>query len=172
MLEHFAKTSLGTLRLHIDRAGIQRMDFMERGAVETHSLHKIFEVLSNTGQILLRPKGTVFQGLVWSRMFKIPCGDIVNYSDLAQDLGKLRANQAVGRAVAANPIAILLPCHRVLPVTGGLGGFRWGVARKKQFLEWEAGGADILEELCGVQSGSFQFCLQTMECIGKKTLVD
>jgi O-6-methylguanine DNA methyltransferase len=172
MLEYFSKTSLGTLRLHIDRAGIQRMDFVERVAVEIHSLHKIFEELSNTGQILLRPKGSVFQGLVWSRMFKIPCGDIANYSDLAQDLDKPRANQAVGRAVAANPIAILLPCHRVLPVVGGLGGFRWGVARKKQFLEWEASGADILEELCGLQSVSFQFCLQTMECTGKKSLVD
>ena len=138
------------------------MDFVERRVAENHSLHKIFEGWSNNGQILLRPKGTVFQGLVWSRMFKIPCGDIANYSDLAQDLGKPKANQAVGGAVAANPIVILLPCHRVLPTRGGLGGFRWGVARKKQFLEWEAGGADILEELCGVHSGTFQFCLQTM----------
>jgi O-6-methylguanine DNA methyltransferase len=169
---HFVKTSLGTLRLHIVRAGIRRMDFVERETVETHSLHKILTGLSNADQIILRPMGSVFQGLVWSRMFKIHCGEIAHYSDLAQDLGKPRANQAVSGAVAANPIAVLLPCHRVLPIGGGIGGFRWGEARKKQFLEWEAGGADILEELCGVQAESFQFCLQTMECMEKKSLID
>ena len=86
-----------------------------------------------------RVGGTAFQQAVWQTLLGIPLGATCSYQQLAVAIGKPGAAQAVGNAVGANPLAGIIPCHRVLPQRGGLGGFRWGVAVKQQLLDWEAG---------------------------------
>jgi AraC family transcriptional regulator, regulatory protein of adaptative response / methylated-DNA-[protein]-cysteine methyltransferase len=82
--------------------------------------------------------GTNFQISVWRALLKIPHGKIVSYTDIAGIIGKPEAVRAVSSAVACNPIAYLIPCHRVIRKTGALGGYRWGITRKKAMLAWEA----------------------------------
>ncbi|MEJ2470958.1 MAG: bifunctional helix-turn-helix domain-containing protein/methylated-DNA--[protein]-cysteine S-methyltransferase [Desulfuromonadales bacterium] len=83
-------------------------------------------------------KGTNFQLKVWEALLKIPFGTVVSYGALAGALGQKHAQRAVGTAVGRNPVAGLIPCHRVLRASGALGGYRWGTARKKALLAWEA----------------------------------
>jgi AraC family transcriptional regulator of adaptative response/methylated-DNA-[protein]-cysteine methyltransferase len=85
--------------------------------------------------------GTEFQRQVWEALRQIPRGATLSYGELAAAVGRPGAARAVGRAVASNPLAVLVPCHRVLPATGGQGGYRWGVSRKAALLAWE--GANV-----------------------------
>ena len=85
---------------------------------------------------LLNPQGTAFQKRVWTALLTIPYGETLSYGELAQMVG-CRSAQAVGQAVGANPIALLIPCHRVLAAHGQLGGYAYGIELKRQFLEWE-----------------------------------
>ena len=87
--------------------------------------------------IKLDPKGTPFQQKVWVALRQIPIGETVTYKQLAERIGSPRAVRAVAGACAANPIAVLIPCHRVLRSDGGLSGYRWGVERKRALLERE-----------------------------------
>jgi AraC family transcriptional regulator of adaptative response/methylated-DNA-[protein]-cysteine methyltransferase len=82
-------------------------------------------------------KGTNFQLRVWEALLRIPAGFVCSYEDVARYLGKPDAMRAVGRAVGANPIAYIIPCHRVIRKTGALGGYRYGSARKKALIGWE-----------------------------------
>lgn len=79
-------------------------------------------------------KGTNFQLKVWQALLSIPTGTITSYGQLAQQLGCPKASRAVGTAVGQNPIGYLIPCHRVLRGDGNLGGYRWGITRKKIIL--------------------------------------
>jgi len=81
--------------------------------------------------------GTNFQVQVWRALLELDAGETVTYSALAQKLGKPEGARAVGNAVGANPIAWVIPCHRVLRAGGELGGYRWGVARKQMIRRWE-----------------------------------
>ena len=87
----------------------------------------------------LAPEGTAFQKKVWQLLLEIPYGETVSYGDLARKLGKTMSAQAVGQAVGKNPIAILIPCHRVVGAKGQLTGYAWGVEKKKWLLDLEAG---------------------------------
>ena len=87
----------------------------------------------------LAPEGTVFQKKVWQMLLEIPCGETATYGDLARKLGKTMSAQAVGQAVGKNPIAIVIPCHRVVGAKGQLTGYAWGVEKKKWLLNLEAG---------------------------------
>ncbi|MCG8525129.1 MAG: methylated-DNA--[protein]-cysteine S-methyltransferase [Opitutales bacterium] len=82
-------------------------------------------------------KGTNFQLQVWNALLKIPAGYTVSYSDVAKWIGKPKAHRAVGSAIGNNPIAWLIPCHRVLRSDGNLGGYHWGEDRKSACLTWE-----------------------------------
>ena len=82
-------------------------------------------------------RGTVFQLRVWQALRRIPRGTTKTYSQLARDLGEPKATRAVARACATNRVAILVPCHRVIGVSGSLTGYRWGVERKRQLLAAE-----------------------------------
>jgi AraC family transcriptional regulator of adaptative response/methylated-DNA-[protein]-cysteine methyltransferase len=88
--------------------------------------------------ITLVVQGTNFQIKVWEALLKIPAGSVTSYQDLAATVCTRRAARAVGSAVASNPIAYLIPCHRVLRKAGVTGGYHWGPARKKAMLAWEA----------------------------------
>ncbi len=84
----------------------------------------------------LTPQGTAFQQRVWQTLLTIPYGKTVSYGELARMVG-CKSAQAVGQAVGANPIALLIPCHRVIAANGQLGGYAYGTEIKKQLLELE-----------------------------------
>jgi AraC family transcriptional regulator of adaptative response/methylated-DNA-[protein]-cysteine methyltransferase len=86
---------------------------------------------------LLHPEGTTFQKRIWKELMKIPAGETRTYLQIAIDIGSPSSARAVGTAIGANPIAWLIPCHRVIQTSGGLGGYRWGLERKKSLLDWE-----------------------------------
>lgn len=87
--------------------------------------------------IPLHVRGTNFQIQVWRALLRIPAGALISYSDLSAHLNRPRATRAVAHAITHNPVAWLIPCHRVLRATGALGGYRWGEPRKQALLARE-----------------------------------
>jgi len=87
----------------------------------------------------LHVAGSNFQFQVWRALLRVPAARIVSYGQLARAIGKPGAARAVGQAVGHNPVAWLIPCHRVLRGDGALGGYRWGPRRKAVMLAWESG---------------------------------
>ncbi|MFY0614900.1 MAG: bifunctional helix-turn-helix domain-containing protein/methylated-DNA--[protein]-cysteine S-methyltransferase [Hyphomicrobiaceae bacterium] len=85
--------------------------------------------------------GTDFEVRVWETLLKIPMGKAVSYTDIARHIGKPQASRAVGSAVGRNPISFVVPCHRVLRADGSLGGYHWGLTRKRALIGWETGHA-------------------------------
>lgn len=85
----------------------------------------------------LAPRGTEFQQLVWAALQRIPYGETRSYADIAREIGRPAAVRAVGAANGANPIPIVIPCHRVVASDGGLGGYGGGLARKRWLLAHE-----------------------------------
>jgi AraC family transcriptional regulator of adaptative response/methylated-DNA-[protein]-cysteine methyltransferase len=90
-----------------------------------------------TRPLSLYVTGTNFQVAVWRALLRIPMGTVMNYAQLAATLDKPRAARAVGNAIAANPIAFQIPCHRVIQQTGAIGKYHWGPTRKQAILLWE-----------------------------------
>lgn len=82
--------------------------------------------------------GAPFQIKVWEALLAIPSGHVTTYADIAGAIGHPQAHRAVGTAVGRNPISFLIPCHRALRRDGGLGGYHWGLPRKRAMLAWEA----------------------------------
>lgn len=95
---------------------------------------------SYSEKIRLHLKGTDFQVGVWKTLIQIPTGQQLSYGDVAKRIGRPAACRAVGTAVGSNPISLLIPCHRVVRSSGGVGGYHWGVERKAALLRWEADG--------------------------------
>jgi AraC family transcriptional regulator of adaptative response/methylated-DNA-[protein]-cysteine methyltransferase len=85
----------------------------------------------------LHVAGTNFQIAVWRALLRIPPGSAVSYAQIAAAVGSPRAVRAAGTAIGANPVAFFIPCHRVIQQSGGLGGYRWGVERKRAIQVWE-----------------------------------
>ena len=96
----------------------------------------LFAECGETPRLLLR--GTDFQCAVWQALCAIPAGETRTYGELARALGRPGAARAVGSAAAANRIALLVPCHRLVPAAGGAGAFRWGADRKSALLAAES----------------------------------
>jgi AraC family transcriptional regulator of adaptative response/methylated-DNA-[protein]-cysteine methyltransferase len=83
-------------------------------------------------------RGTAFQQRVWQALREIPVGETVSYTDIANRIGRPKSVRAVGQACAANPVAVVIPCHRAVRKDGGLSGYRWGVERKRALLDRES----------------------------------
>ena len=83
-------------------------------------------------------KGTNFQINVWKALLNIPEGWVVSYQDIAAYIGHPKAFRAVANAIAVNPVAFLIPCHRVIAKSGKIHQYRWGAVRKKALIGWEA----------------------------------
>jgi AraC family transcriptional regulator of adaptative response/methylated-DNA-[protein]-cysteine methyltransferase len=83
-------------------------------------------------------RGTDLQKAVWAALREIPTGQTASYADIAKAIGRPSAARAVAQACAANPLAVITPCHRVVRADGGLSGYRWGVERKAALLAREA----------------------------------
>jgi AraC family transcriptional regulator, regulatory protein of adaptative response / methylated-DNA-[protein]-cysteine methyltransferase len=110
----------------------------------SNELHQQAHALLNdslqqqTSKIKLNLKGTPFQLKVWEALLSIPEGHLTSYSDLANQIGQPTASRAVGTAIGSNPVAFLIPCHRVIKRIGGIGEYRWGSERKMAIIGWEA----------------------------------
>lgn len=102
---------------------------------------KVFHTKEN---VKLLPEGTDFQKAVWKALVAIPEGTVCTYKDIAEAIGKPKAVRAVGTAIGANPIAYLIPCHRIIRTDGNPGGYRWGLDKKMQMLKME--GAIVKQE--------------------------
>jgi AraC family transcriptional regulator of adaptative response/methylated-DNA-[protein]-cysteine methyltransferase len=100
---------------------------------------------SQLSQIKLHLKGTDFQIKVWEALLKIPTGGLNTYSNIANTVKLPSASRAVGSAIGANPVAFLIPCHRVIKSTGEFGQYHWGANRKTAIIGWEAARMDILK---------------------------
>lgn len=150
MSEHaWMKTRLGWVHVQGNEAGITRVDFAEKppkgagrgGPSTTHALQAIERYfageLNALDGLAIAPRGTAFQKAVWDELRKIRAGQFISYAELAERLGKPRALRPVGQANAKNPIALVVPCHRVVASDGSLGGYAWGTDRKAWLLEHE-----------------------------------
>lgn len=137
------------LRNEFRHASLRRTDmelFLDRGSAQKNSdelqqwIQALVDYLSGNLPLPELPydvKATVFQRRVWEALKKIPIGTTASYTDIAYAIEQPTSIRAVARACATNPIALLVPCHRVVPKTGGLGGYRWGVSRKQALLNLE-----------------------------------
>jgi AraC family transcriptional regulator of adaptative response/methylated-DNA-[protein]-cysteine methyltransferase len=96
------------------------------------------EELFSESPLSLFVMGTPFQTQVWQALLSIPVATVTSYREIAQTIGRPKAMRAVGSAIGANPIAFLIPCHRVIQQSGCLGGYRWGEVRKHAMYAWEA----------------------------------
>lgn len=90
-------------------------------------------------EIRLAVTGTNFQVRVWEALVRLPLGHTTTYADLAREVCTEKASRAVAGAVGRNPVSFVIPCHRVLRSDGGLGGYHWGLTRKRALLAWESG---------------------------------
>ena len=109
--------------------------------LDNRAVKKYLDLIENCGAIRaddVEWRGTPFQLKVWKALLRIPRGKCVSYAQVATMVGKPKAVRAVGNAVGRNPIAVLVPCHRVIRSSGALGGYHWGVALKKKLFDWEA----------------------------------
>jgi AraC family transcriptional regulator of adaptative response/methylated-DNA-[protein]-cysteine methyltransferase len=106
-------------------------------------IHRIFSPnLTSLEKLPLMVQGTNFQLKVWEALLTIPQGAVTTYQQIANSIGNPKAVRAVGTAVGDNPIAYLIPCHRVIRKEGVLGEYRWGSLRKKALIGWEAAKSD------------------------------
>lgn len=129
-----AEQALDTLKLKFPNATYQ---------ASTNEMHRaVMRIFSKdwTGinTIRLHLKGTAFQLKVWETLLKIPVGRLTTYGHIARKIAAPRASRAVGTAIGDNPVAFLIPCHRIIQSTGVIGGYHWGPVRKTAIIGWEA----------------------------------
>ncbi|WP_417353329.1 bifunctional helix-turn-helix domain-containing protein/methylated-DNA--[protein]-cysteine S-methyltransferase [Flavobacterium alkalisoli] len=139
--ENNEETALKNLHDKFPNAAFHRkLDLMQQNALF------IFQNdWSKLNKIKLHLKGTDFQLKVWESLLKIPMGGLSTYGRLAENIGNPNASRAVGTAVGSNPVAYLIPCHRVIQSTGNFGEYMWGSTRKTAIIGWE--GAKIHSEI-------------------------
>ena len=101
-------------------------------------IKSIFDKDNKDKKLVLHVQGTNFQINVWKALLTIPSGTLTSYGQLANQIKNSKASRAVGTAVGSNPIAFLIPCHRVIRSTGIMGEYRWGNIRKRSMISWEA----------------------------------
>ena len=112
---------------------IQKTDMMQQNALQVFKGD-----WNNLQNIKLHLKGTAFQLKVWETLLSIPLGSLSTYNNIAQNIQHPAASRAVGTAIGSNPVAFLIPCHRVIRATGIIGEYAWGSTRKTAILGWES----------------------------------
>ncbi|MEG2129472.1 MAG: methylated-DNA--[protein]-cysteine S-methyltransferase [Acinetobacter sp.] len=154
----FAETLFGEVLVASTSKGICALTFVEnptealqhlkaqfpkaKFVAQSDSLQQSALALFQTDQnqlakIKLHLKGTAFQLKVWQSLLKIPMGQLTTYGELAKVIDHPKAARAVGTAIGSNPVAFLIPCHRVIQATGAFGGYEWGQVRKTAMIAWE-----------------------------------
>jgi len=106
--------------------------------IQQNALYIFTQDWSRLNEIKLHLKGTPFQLKVWETLLKVPIGGLSTYADIASAINNPNANRAVGSAIGNNPVAFLIPCHRVIKSTGEFGQYHWGSSRKTAIIGWEA----------------------------------
>ena len=106
--------------------------------IQQNALFIFTQDWKDLSKIKLHLKGTAFQIKVWEALLKIPMGDVSTYSGIATSIHNPNASRAVGTAIGDNPVAFLIPCHRVIRSTGDFGQYHWGSIRKTAMIGWEA----------------------------------
>ena len=126
--------ALNDLQKHFPNAQLRQMVDM----IQQNALYIFTHDWSKLNKIKLHLKGTDFQLKVWETLLKIPMGRLSTYGDIAKQINISGASRAVGTAIGSNPVAFLIPCHRVIQSTGIVGGYHWGSTRKTAMIGWEA----------------------------------
>jgi len=126
--------ALAELKKSFPRAGYQQLT----DQIQQNALFIFNQDWNRLAEIKLHLKGTPFQLKVWETLLKIPMGEVSTYTKVAGKLNNPKASRAVGSAVAGNPVAFLIPCHRVIKATGEIGQYHWGSTRKSAMIGWEA----------------------------------
>jgi AraC family transcriptional regulator, regulatory protein of adaptative response / methylated-DNA-[protein]-cysteine methyltransferase len=126
--------ALTALHAEFPNAGFRQMTDL----IQQNALYIFTKDWSRLQQIKLHLKGTAFQLKVWETLLKIPMGRLSTYKDIATRIGQPTASRAVGSAVGDNPVAFLIPCHRVILSEGSFGQYHWGATRKTAMIGWEA----------------------------------
>lgn len=155
----FAETPFGDVLIASTAKGICHISFVEDESAELALLKQEFakatfnqktdlqqqnallifkEDWKDLEQVKLHLKGTAFQVKVWEALLKIPFGQVSTYNSIAKSIDQPNASRAVGTAIGNNPVAFLIPCHRVIRSTGVFGQYHWGAMRKTAMLGWEA----------------------------------
>ena len=155
----FAETPFGNIIVASTQKGICHLAFADsekdafeqlqsqfpkaqfRQVVDTIQQNALFiftQDWKDLSKIKLHLKGTAFQIKVWEALLKIPMGDVSTYSSIASQINNPNASRAVGTAIGDNPVAFLIPCHRVIRSTGDFGQYHWGTVRKTAMIGWEA----------------------------------
>ncbi len=124
------------MRARFPRAELQNGD--ERFSSWVAQVVAFIEAPQQELDLPLDIQGTAFQQRVWTALREIPVGSTASYAEIAARIGQPSAARAVARACATNPVALAIPCHRVVREDGKLGGYRWGLERKQALLEREA----------------------------------
>lgn len=127
------RVAFSVMQSHFPNAYFREMfDTIQQNAlyIFTHDWTKL-------NQIKLHLKGTDFQLKVWQALLKIPMGQLTTYGAIANSIENPNASRAVGTAIGSNPVAFLIPCHRVIQATGIFGGYMWGTTRKTAIIGWE-----------------------------------
>ncbi|HBQ59791.1 MAG TPA: methyltransferase [Balneolaceae bacterium] len=146
MYVSYYKSPVGYLRILSNGSAITEIKFMDSDGPEdpdTHTesartqLREYFEGNRDSFQLNLQPDGTQFEQKVWEQLLEIPKGSTTSYGSLAKKIGDKNASQAVGRANGKNPIAIVIPCHRVIGSDNKLTGYAGGADRKEWLLKHE-----------------------------------
>lgn len=118
-------------------------EFQEGHIDQANEIQSLFSGETNLSKPLsLHVAGTNFQVNVWKALLEIPFGNITSYRQIAESIGNPNSSRAVGLAVGANPVAFIIPCHRVIRQNGGIGGYRWGKTRKHAIHAWESANCD------------------------------
>jgi AraC family transcriptional regulator, regulatory protein of adaptative response / methylated-DNA-[protein]-cysteine methyltransferase len=129
-----AQKALMDLQHHFPKAHLKQMVDL----IQQKALYIFTQDWSQIHQIKLHLKATDFQLKVWEALLKIPMGQLSTYGSIAAQLNNPNASRAVGTAIGSNPVAFLIPCHRVIQSTGTIGGYMWGPTRKTAIIGWEA----------------------------------
>jgi len=128
------KDALQQLKMQFPNASFKQVV----DTIQQNALFIFTQDWKDLSKIKLHLKGTAFQIKVWEALLKIPMGDVSTYSSIANQIKNPNASRAVGTAIGDNPVAFLIPCHRVIRSTGEFGQYHWGSTRKTAILGWEA----------------------------------
>lgn len=152
---HFAKTRFGRIVVASTGKGVCYLGFVDEDVLPADLRRRfptavfiqqedefqntaIAALAANSAEgVKCHLKCTAFQLEVWQELLKTRVGELTTYGELARKINRPKASRAVGTAVGANPIAVLIPCHRVILSSGTLGNYRWGKERKTALIEWE-----------------------------------
>ena len=144
------ETPIGTAWASVENGAVTRFGFgddpfgAETNPLIARQVTEYFSGKRTAFDLPLAPRGSAFQKSVWSELMRIPFGETISYAELARRVGRPGAFRAVGRANATNPIALIIPCHRVIGSSGDLTGYAFGVDLKRKLIDWER---DVAGEL-------------------------